>query len=252
MISKKRTVSVIFGCVIIFLSTLSFCIDNISYSKIIILLGSPGAGKGTLSYLLSKKLNYRHLSTGDLLREHLEKGTEIGVKYAEDIKRGNYIPSEVIQKIVLEEIIKSDQSGDKLILDGFPRTMEQAIFLNENLRKLGRLSSAQFIYLHAPEELCIERISNRRTCLNCNSIYNDKYRKTKVNNVCDDCSNQLTRRKCDNETDARKRILTFNQNVPNVLEYYKKAGLLISIDSNKISEVVYNSVLSKMLERKNE
>ena len=213
--------------------------------KSIIFIAPPAAGKGTQSELLVDKYNYEHISTGDILRNAVESKSELGNKVKQIMDEGKLVSDDVMIKLISNKL--SNASNKPFILDGFPRTLEQAkaltILLNE------KNIDYQVIYLELSEEKAKERILGRRTC-KCGrsyNIYNEKL-KPKVDNICDYCGSTLEKRSDDNEESFKKRYSTFVTNNGPIIEYYKKLNNLVTINVdcdkleifNKISEVINN------------
>ena len=197
-----------------------------------IFLGPPGSGKGTYSKRIAPKYNIPHISTGDLLREHIKNQTEIGKKVMEYTNQGKLVPDEIIIEIIKERINKEDcQKG--FILDGFPRTIKQAKTLKE-------ITEIRVVFnLVIPEEILIEKICARRVCKNCGEIYNlaeinkGEIRmpamKPKVENICDKCKGPLIQRDDDNEETVKKRLKVYKEQTQPLIEFYKQENLLKDI-----------------------
>lgn len=195
---------------------------------IIIMLGAPGTGKGTVASVLQEKLGIKQISTGDIFRKNIKEGTELGKIVDSYISKGNLVPDDLTIKIVQDRISKPDVKNG-IILDGFPRTIKQA----EELDKLLEIENKKVdivINLTTPEEEIVQRIVNRRVCSNqeCKEIYNLILNPPKKEGICDKCGSDLIRRKDDTEETIRKRIENyFNQTSP-LVEYYEKQGKLVT------------------------
>lgn len=195
---------------------------------IIIMLGAPGTGKGTVASVLQEKLGIKQISTGDIFRKNIKEGTELGKIADSYISKGNLVPDDLTIKIVQDRISKPDVKNG-IILDGFPRTIKQA----EELDKLLEIENKKVdivINLTTPEEEIVQRIVNRRVCSNqeCKEIYNLILNPPKKEGICDKCGSDLIRRKDDTEETIRKRIENyFNQTSP-LVEYYEKQGKLVT------------------------
>jgi len=198
----------------------------------IIFLGPPGSGKGTYSKRIAPKYNLPHISTGDLLREHIKNQTEIGKKAIKYTNQGKLVPDEIIIEILKERISKEDcQKG--FILDGFPRTIEQA----KTLKEITEIHAVFNLVL--PEEILIEKICARRVCENCGEIYNvaDINRegirmppmKPAIENICDKCQGPLIQRDDDNEETVKKRLEVYKEQTQPLIEFYKQENLLKDI-----------------------
>lgn len=204
--------------------------------KSIIMLGAPGVGKGTQAKLISEKYNIPHISTGDMLRAAVKEGTELGLKAKAIMEKGDLVPDEIMHGIVKERLSKED-CKDGYILDGFPRTIPQAEFL-DTVDKINYV-----IYIYVPEELIVKRLVLRRTCPNCGAMYHLEYNPPKVDNVCDKCGTALIQRDDDKEEVVKKRLAVYNEKTAVLLDYYRNRGNLYKIDGNReINEVLQSIV----------
>lgn len=195
----------------------------------IVMLGAPGSGKGTAAKILSKKTGLPHISTGDMFREQIKKETELGKLANSYMSKGQLVPDEVTIGIVKDRLSWEDvQNG--VILDGFPRTLEQAKVLDEILKEKGK-EVTLVPELVIPDQIIIERILNRATCSNkeCGAIYNTKFKPSKVEGVCDICGAPLVSRTDDNEETIKNRLEVYRQNSKELIEYYKEKGVLKTI-----------------------
>ena len=183
---------------------------------IIIMLGAPGTGKGTVAGMLQEKLGIKQVSTGDIFRKNMKEQTELGKLAEQYISKGQLVPDDVTIKIVEDRLNEPDvQNG--IILDGFPRTVKQAEALDKILEEKGKKVD-KVINLTTPEEEIIERIVNRRVCSNqeCKTVYNTKLNPPKVEGICDKCGKELIQRKDDNEETVRNRLVSYyKQSAPN-------------------------------------
>ena len=195
---------------------------------IIIMLGAQGTGKGTVSGILSKQNNWIQLSTGDIFRENISKGTELGIEADKYISKGCLVPDEITISMVekrLEEL--KDEKG--IILDGFPRTLAQAEKLDEILAAKGEKID-WVINLETPREEIIERMLNRRVCSNpeCKATYNLVLHPSKVEGVCDKCGAELIRRADDSDAEAiKKRLEIYDTQTQPLVDFYAKKGIVI-------------------------
>ena len=195
----------------------------------LILLGPPGAGKGTQAKILVKSRSIPQLSTGDMLRDAFAAGTEIGKLAKTVIDAGKLVPDEIVNAIVSERLDQPD-CADGFILDGFPRTLEQADVLGKMLEEKGK-SLDHVIELKVDDEALVERISGRFTCGNCGEGYHEKFKKPKKASACDRCgANQFERRADDNADTMRTRLMTYYKETSPLLGYYYAKGMLKSVD----------------------
>lgn len=203
----------------------------------LILFGPPGCGKGTQAQILCRKFKIAHLSTGDMLREAVSAGTEIGLRAKEIMERGALVPDDVVIGIISERLDRLD-CAHGFILDGFPRTVIQAKSLDELLRGKG-LKIDSVVEIKVTDELLIERISGRFSCSNCGAGYHDSFKQVKQGNVCNVCGGTgFTRREDDNETTVRERLSNYYTQTAPLLPYYHSKGWLAPVDGMaKIEEV---------------
>ena len=217
---------------------------------IIIMLGAPGTGKGTVASILSEKLNIPQVSTGDIFRKNIAEQTELGKLADSYISKGNLVPDDVTIKIV-EDRLKQDDVKEGIILDGFPRTIKQAEELDKILEKENKKVD-MVINLTTPKEEIIERIVNRRVCSNqeCKTVYNIVLNPTKVEGICDKCGSKLLQRKDDNVETVESRIDTYLKNTSPLVEYYTKQNKistqLVSKTVNKLGANVAKDILEQI------
>lgn len=206
----------------------------------IILLGPPGAGKGTQAKILVEERGMIQLSTGDMLREAKESGTEMGRRVAEVMARGELVTDEIVIGLI-EEKLNGDNGGG-LIFDGFPRTLAQADALGELLEKKGTALDA-VIEMRVDDEALVARVSGRFTCGNCGAVYHDETRPTKVAGVCDVCgSHDLKRRADDNAESLKQRLMEYYKKTSPLLGYYYCKGNLTGVDGLSDIPVVAGQV----------
>ena len=195
----------------------------------IILIGAPGAGKGTQARLLEQKYGMVQLSTGDMLRCAIKNEEPLGLQAKNIMAAGALVPDELVVDM-LKDCIERLDSDKGFILDGFPRTVPQAEALDRMLHELGRDIDA-VIELKVDEDSLVERVSGRYTCAKCGAGYHDKFKPTIKEGICDNCgSTQFIRRPDDNAETMKTRLKTFNEQTAPILPYYKSKGLLKSID----------------------
>jgi len=194
----------------------------------IVLLGPPGAGKGTQAQILAEKLKLVHVSSGDLFRENLKNKTELGRQAQFYVDRGELVPDDITIGMVRDRLLKEDCSNGA-ILDGFPRTPAQAEALTMLLVELGgRVVSVPFIYV--PDEVLIERLTGRWTCRAQGHIYHQKNNPPKVAGICDLDGSELYQREDDKRETVMRRIQVYQDQTAPLIEYYRQQGLLIEVD----------------------
>ena len=197
----------------------------------IILMGPPGAGKGTQAANLVKRYGILHISTGDMFREAVKEGTPLGKEAKSYMDAGKLVPDEVTIGIVRERLGRPDCKKG-FILDGFPRTVEQADALNEILADNG-LKLTGVLNINVPAADLIERAVGRRICKNCGHSFHVKFNPTKVEGVCDDCGGTTYQRADDSEETMKSRLTVYESSTRPLIEYYKKAGVYKEIDGRQ-------------------
>ncbi len=197
-------------------------------SLVVVLLGGPGAGKGTQAERLSAALGVPHVSTGDLFREHLRAGTALGLAAQGFMERGELVPDEVTAGMARERLARPDCAGGA-ILDGFPRTVAQALALEGMLAELGtKVSVVPFIVV--PDEVLLARLAGRWTCRGCGALYHQLFGPPKVTGVCDRCGGALYQRADDTPETQRRRIEVYLAQTAPLVEFYRAKGLLVEVD----------------------
>lgn len=212
--------------------------------KELIFLGPPACGKGTQTSMLSKYLGFPHVDTGSLLRAEIAAETENGKIAKSFIDKGNLVPVELVGAIIKNRLAQEDCKKG-YILDGYPRSLEQADFLTKINKEIDGEENVDFraVYFEIDESILVSRIVNRRSCPKCGEIYNLKYKPTKVEGICDHCGSALTHRKDDNEETATARFDTyFNETAP-LIEYYKEKNVLKVINADGSIEEVWERLL---------
>ena len=199
----------------------------------ILFIAPPAAGKGTFSDLIKNKYGYTHISTGDLLREEVKSGSELGKTLSDKMSKGELISDELIKEI-LEKKLETINKNKPFIMDGYPRTIEQAKAYEEILEKLN-LDLGKVIYLKIDKETGLKRVLGRLTCPKCKKGYNKLtgYNMPKVEWVCDECNVELESRKDDTEEAYNVRYDTYMRETQPLIDYFKNKGNLIEIDSTK-------------------
>ena len=213
---------------------------NTSKPLVIIMMGPPGAGKGTQAMELGKKMHIPHISTGDLFRENFSQKTELGKKAKGFIDKGELVPDETVIGMLFDRINKPDCKKG-FILDGFPRTVEQAKVLDT---KLGDRFKVVTLNLKIEDHPLIERITGRLICKDCGKLYHKKFLPPKVAGVCDKCKGPLYQRTDDTETVVQERLSVYHRQTEPLIGYYaKKANLLYQVNSNQDKEVVLKQLV---------
>ena len=195
--------------------------------KNLIFVGAPGAGKGTFSALLLEKHPMVHISTGDLLRDEIRRGTELGNQAAGLMKEGKLVPDEVVAGMVRSRLSRPD-CADGFILDGFPRTIRQAELLDEALRELGRPLD-RVVYFKVDDEVLLQRLTARLNCRKCGAIFNRIFMPPKQEGVCDRCGGELFQRPDDSLETAKSRLEVFYGQTSPLIDYYAAKNLLLAI-----------------------
>jgi adenylate kinase len=210
----------------------------------IIMLGAPGAGKGTQADILSQEMDLPHIASGDLFRQALEERTEIGLLAKSYMDKGELVPDEITIKMVMERINQSDCASGCLF-DGFPRTLHQAEVLDKSLKERGK-SIDKAIYIEVPSEELVKRLSGRRLCRVCQTPYHIINSPPKTPGKCDKCGGELYQRSDDREETVKERLnIFFVQTVP-ILDYYKKQNKLISVNGNLGMQGVAREIISAL------
>lgn len=209
----------------------------------IIFLGAPGSGKGTQAAMLAKELNIPAISTGEALRKEVELQSEIGKKAKSYMDSGKLVPDEVVVGIIKNRIVQKDcQKG--FILDGFPRNMHQAIVLDSMLATLNKKIDQVFNF-DVSEEILIKRIAGRFSCKKCGAVYNRYFKLPAKEGVCDSCgSDQFESRSDDNETTVKNRLKVYHESTFELIGYYEKKNLLLSVDAIKSAPLVFEELIA--------
>lgn len=215
---------------------------------IIIMLGAPGTGKGTVAGILSEKINIPQVSTGDIFRKHIKEQTELGKLADKYISKGQLVPDEVTVNLIKNRL-EEDDAKKGVILDGFPRTVKQAEELDKILSEKNQKVDMT-INLITPEEEIIERIENRRVCPECKSVYNLKLNPSKQEGICDKCGHELVQRKDDNVETIKLRLNTYFEQTSPLINYYEEKGILnteeVSERINRLGKDVAEELVKKL------
>lgn len=210
----------------------------------IILLGPPGAGKGTQAQKLIKKYDAVQIATGDIFRNNIKNETELGKKAESYIDEGKLVPDELTIDLVWDAIDKVEDGKD-ILLDGFPRNITQAQALDEGMEE--RKSNIDYVVnIQVPDELLIERISGRRVCVETGATYHIKYNPPKVEGIDDETGCPLIQRTDDTEEKVKKRIDVYNNTTSVLIDYYDKKGILITIDGTQTPDEVFESIVDAL------
>lgn len=208
----------------------------------IIMLGAPGAGKGTQAKKISAKYDIPHISTGDIFRANIKNGTELGKKAKSYMDQGLLVPDELTVDLVMDRIQKEDCKNG-YILDGFPRTIPQAEALDQALKALGeKLDYA--IEVDVPDENIVKRMAGRRACVHCGATYHIVHAPTKVENICDACGGDLILRDDDKPETVTKRLTVYHDQTKPLIDYYKEEGILATVDGTAGLEDVFKAVVA--------
>jgi len=203
----------------------------------IILLGPPGAGKGTQAQFIQNKFKIPQISTGDILRENVKKNTPLGLKAKYYMDKGELVPDDIMIELIKNRLGNSDCSNG-YILDGFPRTVSQA----EALDKAIEDGIDAVIFFDVKDETLIERLTLRRVCPNCGAVYHLKYAPPKFDNKCDNCQSELYQRSDDKEEVIRKRLEVYRKDTKPLIEYYEKRNILYRINGEEVPSVVQSQI----------
>lgn len=213
--------------------------------KELIFLGPPACGKGTQTAKLAQYLGFPHVDTGSLLRAEIQKETPNGIIAKSFIDKGNLVPVELVGSIIKDRLSEED-CYEGYILDGYPRSVEQADMLEVINDDINGDIKTDFmaIYFDINQDVLISRIVNRRSCPNCGEIYNIKYKPTEIEGVCDKCHSKLIQRKDDNEEVAKARFETYFKQTAPLIEYYKKRGVLKTLNADGSIDEVWERLLN--------
>ena len=207
----------------------------------IIMLGAPGAGKGTQAKKIAAKYNIPHISTGDIFRANIKNGTELGKKAKTYMDQGLLVPDELVVDLVVDRVNKDD-CVNGYVLDGFPRTIPQAEALDAALSALGQAVDYA-INVEVPDENIVNRMSGRRACVSCGATYHIVYAPTKVENVCDHCGGNLILRDDDKPETVQKRLNVYHDQTQPLIDYYTKKNILVEVDGTVDLKDVFDAIV---------
>ena len=207
----------------------------------IIMLGAPGAGKGTQAKKIAAKYGIPHISTGDIFRANIKNGTELGKKAKTYMDQGLLVPDELVVDLVVDRVQQEDCKNG-YVLDGFPRTIPQAESLDAALEKLGEKIDYA-VNVEVPDENIINRMGGRRACVGCGATYHVVYNPTKVEGVCDACGEKLILRDDDKPETVQKRLAVYHDQTQPLIDYYKKSGVLRDVDGTVDMDDVFAAIV---------
>lgn len=208
----------------------------------IIMLGAPGAGKGTQAKMIAEKYGIPHISTGDIFRYNIKNGTELGKEAKKYMDQGLLVPDELTVKILLDRVAKDDCKNG-YVLDGFPRTIPQAEVLEEALTKLGdRIDYA--INVEVPDENIVKRMGGRRACVNCGATYHIEHVPPKKEGICDNCGSELILRDDDKPETVKNRLSVYHKQTQPLIDFYNGKGVLRTVDGTVDMKDVFNVIVA--------
>ncbi len=208
----------------------------------IIMLGAPGAGKGTQAQMIADKYEIPHISTGDIFRENVKNGTELGMEAKKYMDQGALVPDELTVKILLDRVAKDDCKNG-YVLDGFPRTIPQAEVLDKAIKELGdKIDYA--INVDVPDENIIRRMSGRRACLSCGATYHVEHIPPKKEGICDKCGKELVQRDDDKEETVKNRLDVYHKQTQPLIDFYTKQNILKTVDGTMDMQDVFNAIIA--------
>ena len=207
----------------------------------IIMLGAPGAGKGTQAKMIADKFGIPHISTGDIFRANIKNGTDLGKKAKEYMDKGQLVPDELTVELLLDRVAKED-CKDGYVLDGFPRTIPQADVLDKELTKLSdKIDFA--INVEVPDENIVRRMSGRRACLKCGATYHIEHIPPKQEGICDRCGSELVQRDDDKPETVQNRLSVYHEQTQPLITYYNGKNILKTVDGTKDMNDVFEDIV---------
>ena len=207
----------------------------------IIMLGAPGAGKGTQAKKIAAKYAIPHISTGDIFRANIKNNTELGQKAKTYMDKGELVPDELVVDLIMDRFKEAD-CANGYVLDGFPRTIPQAEALDKALSANGE-SVDYAVNVEVPDENIINRMSGRRACVGCGATYHIQFNPTKVEGICDACGEKLILRDDDKPETVKNRLSVYHEQTQPLIEYYDKQGILKSVDGTKPMDEVFSAIV---------
>ena len=227
-----------FACVHL---SLHFGAERKDFVMKIIMLGAPGAGKGTQAQMIADQYHIPHVSTGDIFRANIKNGTELGMEAKKYMDQGLLVPDELTVKILLDRVAEED-CKEGYLLDGFPRTIPQAEVLDKALTELGDAIDYA-INVDVPDENIVKRMSGRRACLSCGSTYHMEHIPPKKEGVCDKCGNELVLRDDDKPETVLNRLEVYHKQTQPLIQFYEEKGVLRTVDGTKPMMEVFDSIV---------
>ena len=227
-----------FACVHL---SLHFGAERKDFVMKIIMLGAPGAGKGTQAQMIADQYHIPHVSTGDIFRANIKNGTELGMEAKKYMDQGLLVPDELTVKILLDRVAEED-CKEGYLLDGFPRTIPQAEVLDKALTELGDAIDYA-INVDVPDENIVKRMSGRRACLSCGSTYHMEHIPPKKEGVCDKCGNELVLRDDDKPETVLNRLEVYHKQTQPLIQFYEEKGVLRTVDGTKPMKEVFDSIV---------
>lgn len=212
----------------------------------LVLLGPPGAGKGTQASALIEKYSIPHISTGDILRSNIKTGTELGKKAKEYMDKGLLVPDELVVSIVKNRLLEDD-CKEGFLLDGFPRTLNQGNALDKELIEMG-LKLDKVVNIDVKSEVLIKRVTGRRVCKNCGATYHIEFNLPKKEGICDICEGELLQRVDDKKETVEKRIEVYHEQTEPLIDYYTEKGLILNIDGTKSINGIFEEIIKDLEE----
>lgn len=213
-------------------------------SKVFILIGPPGAGKGTQAKNIANLKGFVLISTGDLLRENVDKKTELGNTAKSYMDKGELVPTDLVARMIKANI-KQNMDKNGFLFDGFPRDLSQNTLLNEMLKEFD-LGVDKVIYIDVKDESIVERLTNRRVCPKCKGVYHMKYNKPKNGEMCDDCNVSLILRDDDKVDVIEKRLNIYHELTQPLVDYFEKSGKVVKIDGGKTPKEVEADIVANI------
>ena len=207
----------------------------------IIMLGAPGAGKGTQAKRIAEKYSIPHISTGDIFRANIKNGTDLGKKAKEYMDQGLLVPDELTCDLVMDRI-QQDDCRNGFVLDGFPRTIPQAEALDGKKNKIGQKMDFA-VDVDVPDENIVNRMGGRRACLSCGATYHVEFNPTKADGICDACGAQTVLRDDDKPETVQKRLTVYHDQTQPLIDYYKNQGILKSVDGTQPMDSVFDAIV---------